>query len=326
MESNYNRRSSSSGSRRSSRRPASNSSQRPATARRTRTTQRSARGREVRSTSIGEINREQKRAARSEKGGGGGRVVIAIAIVVVLLVATFGGYAFARVTNQFPIQETNVVGVEHLTDAEVAQLAQIPENATLLNVDTAAIRSRLLLDTWVKDAKVTVVFPNKLDIVVTEREIAAVVEVGSADSSDVRQWALSSDGMWLMPIPDRDSEAGKNTSSKVFEDADAAMHIINVPYTASPEIGKYCKDSNINNALEIVSGMTTELAGQVKTVSATDPESTTLILEDGVEIAFGTAKDIRPKERVCLQILKENEGMVAYINVRTVDRPTWRSA
>lgn len=280
----------------------------------------------MRSTQIRDINRERQRAARSEKRRGGGRVVLAVVIVLVLLVAAIGAYAFARFTNQFPIEDVSVVGVEHLTDSEVAQLAQIPDNATLLNVDTAAIRSRLLLDTWVKDAQVNVIPPNKLEIRVTERTITAVVEVSSADSSSVKQWALSSDGMWLMPIPDRDSEAGKNTSSKVFEDADAAMHIVNVPYTANPEIGKYCNDSNINNALEIVSGMTTELASQVKTVSATDSESTTLILESGVEIAFGSATDIRAKERVCLEILEENEGTVAYINVRTVDRPTWRSA
>ena len=294
----------------------------------------------MRSTSIGEINRDQRRATRAERadrnarstrqttgrGGGSGRVIIAVVVVVVLVVGIFGAYAFARITNMFPIEETNVVGVEHLTDAEVAQLAQVPKDATILNVDTAAIRSRLLLDTWVKDVTVSVFPPNRLDIVVTERQVTAVVEVSSSDSSTVKQWALSSDGMWLMPIPDRDSEAGKNTSSKVFEDADNAMHIINVPYTVKPEIGTYCTDQSITNALEIVSGMTTELASQVKTVSATDSESATLILEDGVEVAFGSATDIRAKERVVLQILEENEGLVAYINVRTVDRPTWRSA
>ena len=292
-------------------------------------TQRYSDGTEVRSTRIGDINRAQRpqRPSRQPaKGGGSGRVVAVVAVVAVLVAAVVVGYFAVRLTGQFPIEETSVVGVEHLTDSEVAQLAQIPDDATLLNVDTAAIRSRLMRDTWVKDAQVNIVFPNKLEIVVTEREIAAVVSVTSADSSSTRDWALSSDGMWLMPIPDRDSEAGKATSAKVYEDADAAMHILNVPYTTNPEIGKYCNDSNVNNALEIVSSMTTDLADQVKTVSATDSDSTTLILDSGVEIAFGSATDIRAKERVCLEILEENDGKVAYINVRTVDRPTWRSA
>lgn len=42
-------------------------------------------------------------------------------------------------------------------------------------------------------------------------------------------------------------------------------------------------------------------------------------------MAFGPAQSIREKERVCLQILNDNPGKVAYINVRVVDRPTWRS-
>ena len=92
-----------------------------------------------------------------------------------------------------------------------------------------------------------------------------------------------------------------------------------------PEIGEVCTDSNVNNALAIVSGMTTELADSVVRVSATDAESTILTLDNGVEIAFGAAEDIREKERVCLALLEEHEGNIAYINVRTVSSPTWRS-
>ncbi|MBR5259899.1 MAG: cell division protein FtsQ/DivIB, partial [Eggerthellaceae bacterium] len=93
----------------------------------------------------------------------------------------------------------------------------------------------------------------------------------------------------------------------------------------TPEMNTYCADSNVNNALAIVNGMTTELADRVRVVSATDAESTLLTLEDGIEIAFGTAEDIREKERICLEIMEQNPGAVAYINVRVVDAPTWRS-
>ena len=49
-----------------------------------------------------------------------------------------------------------------------------------------------------------------------------------------------------------------------------------------------------------------------------------LTLESGIEIAFGPAEDIREKERVCLKVIEEHPGVV-YINVRTVDRVTWRA-
>ena len=90
-----------------------------------------------------------------------------------------------------------------------------------------------------------------------------VVEVPNENAQNSTQWAIASDGMWLMPIPDRDSEAGRRTNSKVYEDAESVLHITDVPYGTKPAVGSYCTDANVNNALAIVAGMTTELADRV---------------------------------------------------------------
>ena len=103
------------------------------------------------------------------------------------------------------------------------------------------------------------------------------------------------------------------------------LHITDVPYGTKPAVGSYCTDANVNNALAIVAGMTTELADRVTSVKATETASTTLTIKDGPDIVFGTADNIREKERVCLRIMKEHPEGVTYINVRTPDRPTWRS-
>ena len=104
------------------------------------------------------------------------------------------------------------------------------------------------------------------------------------------------------------------------------MSIKDVAYGVKPEVGSQCSDESIINALEIVTGLTTELKDQVKTVSATSAENTTITLDSNVQIAFGSADDIRDKERVCLQIMADNPGTVSYINVRVVASPTWRTA
>ena len=205
------------------------------------------------------------------------------------------------------------------------QLAGVDAGTTLLRVDAAGIKENLMKDAWVADVKVRRVFPSTLEIDVTERTITAVVEVPSENAQSSTQWAIASDGMWLMPIPAKDSEAGRRTSSKVYEDAENVLHITDVPYGTKPAVGSYCSDANVNNALSIVAGMTTELADRVTSVKATETESTTLTIKDGPDIVFGTADNIREKERVCLQILKEHPEGVTYINVRTPDRPTWRS-
>ena len=194
-----------------------------------------------------------------------------------------------------------------------------------LRVDTATIESRIEQNAWVADVQVVRAFPDTLQINVTERPVFAIVEIPTGAKASVKRWAIAEDHIWLMPIPDADSEAAKTTSSKVYEDADHVLHIVDVPFGTKAEIGKECADANVNNALDILSGLTTELSGRVTKVSAAGTAETTLVLDNGVEVAFGKAEDIRDKERVVLEILEQNPDNVAYINVRMVDSPTWRA-
>lgn len=225
----------------------------------------------------------------------------------------------------FSIKQVTVSGVEYLTAEEMSALANVPSDTTLLRVDASGIRTSIMRDAWVEDVDVQRVFPDTLNLSVTERTIGATVMVGVNEGQDVQRWALASDGMWLCPIPDQDSEAGRAISPKIYEDAAAVFEITDVAYGVAPEIGGYCADDSINNAMQVVTGLTTELKDQVVKVSATSTETTTLTLESGIEIAFGKAEDIRTKERICLEIMEQNPGSVAYINVRVVNSPTWRA-
>lgn len=276
----------------------------------------------VSSVRLGDIDQVSRPANRRE---GGRRALIVIAVAIALVCAVvFGGLVLGN-SSIFAVKDVEVRGAEHLTRAEIDALAPIPEGATLFNVDKEMLEQSLERDAWVQDATINCKLPSTLEIVITEREIGAVIEVTSADAKSIQPWAIAADGMWLMAIPDKDSEIGQGISQQIYRDADSVLHITDVPYGLTPEMGSYCTDDNVNNALAIVDGMTTELSDQVKVVSATDAESTLLTLDNGVEIAFGTADNIRDKERICLEIMEQNPGGVAYINVRVVDRPTWRS-
>lgn len=271
---------------------------------------------------IGDIRRSERRERAKENSR---RYLVRIFIGIGIIVALIGGWAALYNSPAFTIQNVEVEGVEHLTSDEMSQLANVPTDTTLLRVDTETIRNRLKQTAWVEDVTVTRKFPDTIKITVTEREIKAIVEIPNRSGSSTKKWAIAKDHIWLMPIPEPGSEAAKTTSEKIYEDAEAALHITDVPYGTVAEIGQPCQDSNVNNALDIISGMTTDLANHVETVSAAGPAETTLLLDSGVEIAFGKAENIRDKERVILQILQENPDSVAYINVRLVETPTWRS-
>ena len=279
----------------------------------------------VSSVRLGDLPRTAPSARTSRpapKRSGLFRALVVLAIVAVI---AGGAYAVLFFTPVFTITKVEVNGADHLTSEEMAVLAAVPQGTTLLTVDTAGIENSVVRDAWVQSVHVERHFPDTLEIVVTERTIAAVVDVVADNAKVTQHWAIASDGMWLMEIPDQDSELGQMISPQIYEDAAKVLHITDVPFGLTPEVGTYCTDGNVNNALAILDGLSTELADRIRTVSATDAQSTLLTLDDGVQIAFGTADDIRDKERICLKIMEENRGTVAYINVRVVDRPTWRA-
>lgn len=249
------------------------------------------------------------------------KVFVALAVCAVLAAACAGVYF----SSLFSIKQVTVSGVEHLTSSEMTQLANVPSDTTLLRVDARAIEESIMRDAWVADVDVQRVFPDTLNLAVTERAIGAVVEVGVDEGKSTEQWALSIDGMWLCMIPEEGSEAASSISPKIYEDKANVLSIKDVAYGVAPEVGTYCSDESIVNALDIVTGLTTELKDQVKSVSATSTENTTITLDSNVEIAFGSAEGIRDKERVCLQIMADHPDAVSYINVRVAASPTWRT-
>lgn len=260
-----------------------------------------------------------QRAARATR-----RPLVILGVIVAVVIAVLAAVYIASRTNLFLVEEVRFSGVDHLTENEANALVNVPDGTTLLNVDAGSIEDSLMRDSWVESVEVKRIFPDTLEIVVHEREMAAVVEIPMGQAQTIQNWAIGADGVWIMAIPNKDSELGQQISPRIYEDADAAIHITGVQVGVIPEMGKECTDANVSNALQIITGLTTQLADQIKSVSAADIESTTLTLDSNVEIAFGTADNIREKERVCLEIMEQNPKVV-YINVRVVDRPTWRS-
>ena len=70
-------------------------------------------------------------------------IIILISIVVVSFI---GAYIYAYSTDAFPLENVQINGVSHLTDDEMSQLTNIPEETTLLKVDTETIKKRLKRD------------------------------------------------------------------------------------------------------------------------------------------------------------------------------------
>lgn len=87
--------------------------------------------------------RQEKRAKRKKF-----RIIRNVILVLlgIGLVSFIAAYIYFYSTDAFPVENVEVNGVEHLTDDEVSQLTDIPEDTTLLKVDTDTIKKRLKRD------------------------------------------------------------------------------------------------------------------------------------------------------------------------------------
>ena len=129
--------------------------------------------------------------ARPKRSGAFKAFIVALVLVCVLGIT----YAALYFSGAFAITSVKVNGADHLTNDEMAILAAVPQGTTLLNVDTSSVANSVDRDAWVADVSVNRIFPDTLEINVTEREIAAIVEVAADNAKVTQMWAIASDGM-----------------------------------------------------------------------------------------------------------------------------------
>lgn len=242
---------------------------------------------------------ERERRQRSIFRRRAGLVVLVAAVVVGVV---WGASALwnARI---FTVDSIQVSGNDRLSTADVTKLAAVPAGATLLKTNTADVKRRIEANPWVADAAVSRSFPHELVVAITERTPAAFVDAGGS-----QLWTLSTDGFWL----------GKRSAN----DTSALVTIKDVP-SLVPTIGVAAPNVELKNALAVLAGLSPGLKGQVKTLSAPNIDKTALLLNNGVQVFVGSSDNIAKKDLIARGILAREKNIV-YINVRVVDRPTWR--
>ena len=261
-------------------------------------------------------SRERRRSIRKK---------VIVALIALAVAGIVAGVVYLLNSDAIEIREVEYVGADHLTQAECEALAPSPEGQNLLTFDANSISQGFLRDSWVESVSFNRVFPHKLQIEIHERKIGAVVEFNSGANQTSQSWIITLSGTWIMGVPKQDSEVGKTISQNIFTDADSAVHIKDCPNGIAPEMGKACTDETVLNALKIMSEFSTDLKDEVQSITASNINATTLQLKNNVEIAFGSAENVREKERIAKEIMSQNDKVV-YVNVRSIDRPTWRSA
>jgi cell division protein FtsQ len=214
----------------------------------------------------------------------------------------FGCVALYR-SPLLTVTRVEVVGTLHITQDRVRALAQVPEDATLIRFPADAVAERVARDPWVASVTVSRLFPDGMRIRLTEREPVAMVDAGST--------------FWLV------DRTGMVMAKRSVEQTATAVVVRDVP-GLDPKAGRRTSSEPLMNAIAVLAGISQRLRSEIGSISAPTIDGTTLYTKDRVEIVFGDAAEARTKDALVLRILDEHRGKVVSIDVRTIDRPTWR--
>jgi len=259
----------------------------------------------------------QKRVQRSNL-----RTVVSILVVGILLALALGSLvAFLR-SPFFAIREYNVTGTRYLTSSNVLSYVKTDERTSILPLDTDAIVEALLANPWIASATVTKHLPSTLEIAITERTPVAIVSMVNAE-----RWLIASDGVWLGKVSTADGvEQAFDPSGAhppVALDKDRLVSIEDIT-PAENTFGTLSQSAEVINAIEVIEGLEPALLAQVEIISAPEISLTKLITTDHIEILFGNSRDAREKSKIALELLRLHADKITLINVRSIDKPTWR--
>lgn len=269
----------------------------------------------------GAVEAPRERRIRHQRAGAMRLVLMGAGVLLALaLVAVVAAFAL-RDSSLLAITSIEFEPTEHVSAEDVQALAEVPEGATLLNVDTDAIEASLKKNPWIASARFERILPGTLRIEVEEQRPATLVLM----SSGTVAWYLSEQNTWIEPtrIEAADGQSVSDAALAVARERGCLL-VTDVPSTVDPEAGAAATDEVLDAVAQFQQGFSDDFAAQVVCYSAPSTENVSCVLESGVEVSLGSPTEISEKERIVEGYLDQSDGKVVRINVRVPSSPAYR--
>ncbi|MEU1982634.1 FtsQ-type POTRA domain-containing protein [Nocardia sp. NPDC019395] len=204
-------------------------------------------------------------------GVGGLRRFRLWSVVAVALVITF--VALAWFTPVLSVRTVRIEGAGTISEDQIRELLQLPDQGSILRIDTAAMAARVASIPKVRSARVQRVLPSTMRVRIEER--TPVLYYDSPDGAHL----LDADGVEyaVEPAP------------------------IGVPELLTARPGT--ADTLTRAAIAVVAVLPPELAVQVESVHAESVSDISLTLRDGRTVLWGSSEDGERKSAVVLPLL-----------------------
>ena len=226
---------------------------------------------ETRARAIEEARLEAKRRARGAAAGAGpaergaGRGLKVLIWAVVLTVLTVGLGLVLYFTPVMSARNIVVEGLQALPQEEVAAAVLVKPGTPLLQVDTDAVAERVASIRRVASVRVQRQYPSTLLVTVVER----------------------------IPVAVKDFDDGPHLYDRDGVDFATAPPPPGLPYLDVDNPGP--QDMSTRAALEVLTTLRPEVAGQVARIGAPSVASITLTLTDGRVVVWGDSERTQEK-------------------------------
>jgi len=228
------------------------------------------------------------------------KVVSAILLAGILAEAVF----ILAKSNYLDIRQIHISGNQRVATNRVAKLSRLTTKTNIFDFRVADVTRRLLAEPWIASASVDRKLPLRVVIKVTERQPAAVIQMGG--------------GFYLV---DRDAFVIGVNPANVWP---GLIVVAGAPFEDTKEPRERFTSPALRNALAALGGLDKDLAASVESMTAPTIDGLSFKLRGGPTVMYGKSEMTAQKNYAIKVILTEaaNEGKNwQYIDVRVPSNP-----
>jgi cell division septal protein FtsQ len=234
---------------------------------------------------------------------------VKITAILLMLGALVFGFNYLYNSKYFKIKTVMVTGNSHYSSEQVKKVADIAIGANIFEINKKKIEDKLAADlTWISSSSLRKVFPDKIEISITERQPYIRLVYGG------KYFILDKEAVVLDEISDNESSLY------------SGYLLVKNGIKFYPEIGEKIAKKSILGAAEIYDSLDVELKKIIKeaVISGSTSSDIILVTFDDKQIIFGTSDKIIDKNAILKQVLIQiHKDGIAYsvIDLRNIENP-----
>ena len=234
---------------------------------------------------------------------------VKITAILLLLGVLVFGFNYLYSSKYFKIKTVMVTGNSHYSSEQIKKVADVGIGANIFEINKKNIEDKLSAElTWVNSISLRKVFPDKIEISITERKPYIRLVYGG------KYFILDKEAVVLDEISDE--------KSSLY----AGYLLVTNGIKFYPEIGEKIAKKSILSAADIYDALDVELKTIIKEayISGSTNSEIVLITFENKQIIFGTSDKIVDKNAILRQILvqiHENEIVYSVIDLRNIENP-----